>query len=549
MLNQINIGRRDLTVSDTHWQEETDFDFSSNEKIVLILPGGMVDRPHHANGCIKRFLLATDGLLPNDLKVLCAYYNDVGLPTHRIRSLKKERLLTDIKSSIPVQDLPEEGDFSSLFQKFFMPILVDKAGQKKSSKDVINTLNRLLIVTFCYGGFVAFDMTKRFEKKLKELQFTLDEQNKILKAFTTLATSSRFFMQRTKTSVFHVVSYSDKQKELNWHHKNFHAFINTKKRGQDEGGLIFLSDTEMVLAAERVLSVEMDDHHFRGYFGDLSNEFKKSSEGENVTRFITDFIRLYFQFNGKKSFKEMLPFFSNKTYVKENLYSGKILLLDYKKYVLQTKKNFVRQERFVLNGDIKSLMDMVKAGNEILSFKNSDGDFLIHLAVQKGDVKMVDFLTNQNPFWFQAFNKKKENPVLLALRNRNLPIAKLLWERLSTLTLPPFESHRILRNIRRDTFKNVLFFIRKTPLAAQLMDFMLEARWYLPIHRDDFSIIARQFNKIKNRRSKEALLTLCVLEKCFKRGMEETGLMFKEAIPVHHRKLIPLRIARELEKE
>ena len=78
---------------------------------------------------------------------------------------------------------------------------------------------------------------------------------------------------------------------------------------------------------------------------------------------------------------------------------------------------------------------------------------------------------------------------------------------------------------------------------------MLEHNGFLPIQKDDFSIIARQFNKIKRKRNKVSRFTLEVLGKCFERGMEETGLSFKEAIPRHHRSFIPIRIIRRLEQE
>ncbi len=549
MLNRIYLGTRDLSVPETHWRDLPNYSFPKEGNVVLILPGGMVDRPHYANGCIKRFLMAMSDNMPEKTEVLSAYYNDVGLPTHRLRSLKKEHILTDLKSSLSLQDLPEEADFSTLFDTFFLPILQDEKGQKKSVGEICNALNRLLVVTFCYGGFVAYDMTKRFEKKLKSFQFLASEQEKILRSFTTIATSSRFFMQKTKTSVLHVVSYSDKQKELNWHYKNFHAFINTKKKNDAEGGIAFLNDHEMVLTANRILNIEMDDHHFRGYFCDLSPEFQKSVEGHTVTQFITEFIGLYFKHAGQKNFQDILASFSDKENIEQKIKAGYHLVSEYKKYLLTGIKNFAQQEKLVRSKNVLELKELVCKGCEILSFKNKKGDFLIHIAIQNDDYEMVDFLIRQNPFWFQAYNKKHENPILLALRKRNLPIAKLLWDKLSTLTLPPFESYRILKNIRRDTFKNVLYYIQKTPLAAKLMNFMLDHSGFLPIQKDDFSIIARHMNKIKKKRRPVAQLTLSVLEKCLERGLDETGITFQEAIPIHQRQFIPIRIIKNLERQ
>ena len=115
MLNQISLGYRDLSVPLTHWKEEKDFSFPKTGNIVLIFPGGMVDTPYHANGCAKRFLMTMGNNLPQDTKVLCAYYNDAGVPTHRLKSLKKAKLLTDLKASIPMTDFPQDADFSSFF--------------------------------------------------------------------------------------------------------------------------------------------------------------------------------------------------------------------------------------------------------------------------------------------------------------------------------------------------------------------------------------------------------------------------------------------------
>ncbi len=549
MLNQISLGYRDLSVPLTHWQEEKDFSFPKTGNIVLIFPGGMVDTPYHANGCAKRFLMTMGKNLPQDTKVLCAYYNDAGVPTHRLKSLKKAKLLTDLKASIPMTDFPQDADFSSFFDSFFMPILFNEIGEQKSAFEICSILNRLLIVTFCYGGFVAYDMAERFEKKLKTMDFSSKEKELILSSFTTLATSSRFFMQKSKTSIVHLVSYSDKQKEVNWHHKNFHAFINTKKRNQAQGAITFLRENEMVLSAEKMLSVETDDHHFRGYFCDASPEFQKTPEGSFITSFIVEFVQLYFKFNGRKKLKDLLPLFSDQKSIKAKQEAGYNLLNEYKKHVLTNVKNFSIQEKLVRLKDVNGMKELINRGDEILSFKNKEGDFLIHIAIQNDDKEMVDLLTKQNPFWFQAYNKKKENPILLALRKRNLPIAKLLWDKLSTLTLPPFESHRILRNIRRDTFKNVLYYIQRTSLAAKLMDFMLNHRGFLPIQKEDFSIIARQFNKIKKKRNKVSRFTMEVLGKCFARGMDETGLSFQEALTHQQRSFIPIRIVKQLERE
>ncbi len=549
MLNKISLGKRDLTIPITHWDEFSSFSFPSTGNIILIFPGGMVDSSYHANGCVKRFLMTMENHLPDDTEVLCAYYNDVGLPSHRLKSLKAAGILTDLKSSIPIQDLPDEADFSSFFDSFFMPILFDENGKHKSAVDISSTLNRLLIITFCYGGFVAYDMARRFEEKVNRMDFSLKEKEMVLRSFTTLATSSRFFMQKSKTSVMHFVSYSDRQKELNWHHKNFHAFINTKKINQDKGAITFLKDNEVVYSVDRMLVNEIDDHHFRGYFCDASKEFEKSEQGSFVSIFIKDFVQQYFRFNGQKSFKELIPFFSNQKDISEKQEMGNHLLKDYKKYILTGIKNFSLQEKFVRLKDVDSMKNLIKNGEKILSLKNKEGDFLIHIAIQNGDKNMVDLLIRQNPFWFQAYNKKGENPVLLALRKRNLAIGQLLWDKLSTVTLPPFESYKILRNIRRDTFKNVLYYINNTPLAAKLMDFMLNHSGFLPIQKEDFSIIARQINKIKRKRNRVGRYTQHVLIRCFERGMDEMGISFHKTLPVQQKTYIPARIIKRLEME
>ena len=93
MIENVSLGTRDLSVAQTHWRDISDFKFPENGNVVLIMPGGTVDKPKSANGCIKRFCDSMGDLMPKDTEVLCAYYDDHGVPTHRIKSLKEAGVL------------------------------------------------------------------------------------------------------------------------------------------------------------------------------------------------------------------------------------------------------------------------------------------------------------------------------------------------------------------------------------------------------------------------------------------------------------------------
>ena len=539
MIENVSLGTRDLSVAQTHWRDISDFKFPENGNVVLIMPGGTVDKPKSANGCIKRFCDSMGDLMPKNTEVLCAYYDDHGVPTHRIKSLKEAGVLLDVKSSLPKEELPPSPDFKPFFNQFFLPLLVDENKKLKSTKEICDKLNRLILVGYCYGGFVSYEMAKLLEQQLKKMKCPLKDRLKICKAFKVVACASRFPMQASKSTVLHVVSYSDKQQEKNWKHTNFHAFVNTKKRREDNPALVLLNENERVLCAEKLLLIEMDDHHYRGYFYDYSSAFEKTDEGRFVTKFICEYVANQLKFLGKKNFKQLLKLFSDKKEVVARLSEGERMLLEYKKRNLEYKKDFSRQENLVSQKDVSGFQELLKNGQQVLPFKNKNGDFLIHLAIQNNDAPMVDLITKNEVFWFQSFNAKKENPILIALKMRNLEIATLLWDRLMTVQLPTFESYQLVNSIKRRTFKSILLFIRKVPEAVNLMDNILKSSHFLPFKKEDMNLILRQYAMAKKQKTPDSLKVMDSLKRCIEKCVDENGSDILDPISKVQKRILP----------
>ena len=166
MIENINWGTRDLSVPQTHWRDIPDFEIPKEGKVVLLIPGGTVRKQRWANGCIKRFKDTMGDLLDSDVSVFCAYYDDDGLPNHRLRELKKAKVLNDIKASFPDEELPLAPDFSPLFQKLFMPILLDENKKQRSVAQICADLNRVILVSYCYGGFVSYELARLLDSEL-----------------------------------------------------------------------------------------------------------------------------------------------------------------------------------------------------------------------------------------------------------------------------------------------------------------------------------------------------------------------------------------------
>jgi len=372
---------------------------------------------------------------------------------------------------------------------------------------------------------------------------------KILKAFKVVACASRFPMQASKADILHVVSYSDKQQERNWKHTNFHAFVNTKKRREDNPALVLLNENERVLCAEKLLTVEMDDHHYRGYFCDYTIDFEKTDEGKFVTNFICEYVANQLLFGKKKSFKQLLKVFSNKKEISTRLVEGEKLLLEYKKRNLKFKKDFLRQESLVLQGDVAGMEELLKNGQQVLPFKNKQGDFLIHLAIQNNNTKMVDLITKNEVFWFQSFNAKKENPILIALKMRNLEIATLLWDRLMSTRLPTFESYQVLNSIKRRTFKSILLFIRKVPEAVDLMNNILKNNNFLPFKQEDMKLILRQYEMAKKQKTADSKKIMKTLKQCIARCVDENGTEMLNPITKQCKRLFPKTFVDSLMRE
>ncbi|MBQ8250746.1 MAG: hypothetical protein IJY92_02390 [Alphaproteobacteria bacterium] len=549
MIENVSLGTRDLSVAETHWRDILNFEFPKEGGVVLIMPGGTVDRPKSANGCIKRFCDSMGELLPKDTKVLCAYYDDHGVPTHRIKSLKAAGVLLDVKSSLPKEELPPSPDFKQFFNLFFLPLLIDENKKQRSVKEICDKLNRLILVAYCYGGFVSYEMAKLLSLQLKKMKFPSKDRLKILKAFKVVACASRFPMQASKADILHVVSYSDKQQERNWKHTNFHAFVNTKKRREDNPALVLLNENERVLCAEKLLTVEMDDHHYRGYFCDYTIDFEKTDEGKFVTNFICEYVANQLLFGKKKSFKQLLKVFSNKKEISTRLVEGEKLLLEYKKRNLKFKKDFLRQESLVLQGDVAGMEELLKNGQQVLPFKNKQGDFLIHLAIQNNNTKMVDLITKNEVFWFQSFNAKKENPILIALKMRNLEIATLLWDRLMSTRLPTFESYQVLNSIKRRTFKSILLFIRKVPEAVDLMNNILKNNNFLPFKQEDMKLILRQYEMAKKQKTADSKKIMKTLKQCIARCVDENGTEMLNPITKQCKRLFPKTFIDSLMRE
>ena len=523
MIKNVSFGMRDLSVPQTHWRDIPDFKFPDQGSVVLIMPGGTVDNPKSANGCIKRFLDSMGDLKTQDMQVLCAYYDDNGVPTHRIKSLKQSGTLIDVKSSLPKDELPEAPNYKPFFDKLLLSVLVDENKRVRSTQEICEKLNRLILVGYCYGGFVSFELAKILNTQLKKMKFSSKNRLKICKAFKVVACASRYPMQTLKSTVLHVVSYSDKQQERNWKHTNFHAFLNTKKRRVDKPAIVKLSENEYVLSAEKLLLIEMDDHHYRGYFYDYSPDFKKTDEGQFVTKFICEYISKQLFYKGKKPVSQIIRTLSNKKEIETRLKEGENLILEYKKRNLEFKKNFLLQEELVQKKDLNSLKLLLQNGQDLLPFKNKNGDFLIHLAIQNNDLNMVDLITKREVFWFQCFNSKGENPILIALKTRNLDMATLLWNKLMKVSLPTFETYQVLNSIKRRTFKSILLYIRKVPDAVLLLDKILKGNEFLPFKKEDINIIMRQCSMEKKQPTERCDQIINTLKKCVERFVDENG--------------------------
>lgn len=549
MITDVSLGMRDTSVPETHWRDMTDFQFPKTGKVVLIFPGGTVRKTKLANGCIKRFNATMGDLLSADTQVFCAYYNDDGVPNHRLRALKKARVLNDVKSSFPDEELPPAPNFRQFFNYFFLPILLDENKKVRSVNEICSCLNRMVTVSYCYGGFVAYEMARMLEAQLKYLKFSLQDRNKICKAFKVVACASRFPMQASKSTVMHLVSYSDKQQERNWNYKNFHAFLNTRKRRRDAGALILLRQNEVVLSAEKLLLNEMDDHHYRGYFLDDSMTYEKTDEWADVSKIMCSYIQAQLNAGGKKSVLQILKSLPDRTLVSKRLNEGKKCLLDFKAYLLKIKKLFMVQESYVKNNQVDLFKDFLRKGIGILPLKNKSGDFLVHTAIEQNNLEMLNLIIKNEPNWFQSFNAKGETPVLIALKKRNVDMAYFLWKNLSQVQLPVFESYHILRNIQRKVFRGVLLYVRRIPEAAQLLEKMLDDGNFLPIKSEDAFLIARHFANLKNKRSKSALFVQSVLSKCLDRAVEENGFGIIEAMPIDVKKHIPMRVLKSLTRE
>lgn len=517
MIENINWGTRDLSVPQTHWRDIPDFEIPKEGKVVLLIPGGTVRKQRWANGCIKRFKDTMGDLLDSDVSVFCAYYDDDGLPNHRLRELKKAKVLNDIKASFPDEELPLAPDFSPLFQKLFMPILLDENKKQRSVAQICADLNRVILVSYCYGGFVSYELARLLDSELKHLKFSTKDRTKVCKAFKVVACASRFPMQVTKSTILHVFSYSDKQKEYNWKYSNFHSYLNTKKAGIDKGALISLRQNEVVLTAERLLSIEIDDHHYRAYFKDYSKDFDKTEEWKNISTIMCEYIRYQLLNNGTKSVSEILNMLTNKIEVSKRISAGKKMFFDFKKHLLEVNKLFFLQESMVLNHQVNELSELLKKGVSLLPLKNKSGDFLIHQAIEQNDMDMLRLIIKNEPNWFQLFNAKKETSVWLALKQKNVDMAFLMWETMSCVQLPTFESHKILRNIRCKVFKGVLLHARKVPEASLLLDKIFSSLVFLPFEATDVSLILRHLYYLKNKKDKQSLFIQRVLKKGIKR--------------------------------
>ncbi len=543
MIEKISLGIRDLSVEKTHWREISDFQFSKTGKMILIMPGGTVRTPKSANGCIKRFQDTMGNLLDSDTTVFCAYYDDDGVPNHRLRALKKARVLNDIKASFPKEELPVSPDFRPFFNAVFLPILIDENKKARTVTEICEKLNRLILVSYCYGGFVSYEMSRFLEERLKRLKFSLKDRTKICKAFKVVACASRFPMQVTKSTVLHVVSYSDRQQERNWKYSNFHAFLNTRKKDKDKNGLTFLQPDEMVLSTQKLLMYEIDDHHYRAYFKDYSLDFLKTPEWENVSGFICEYIRASLDFNGKKSPLTIIKSLSNQKQISDWLKAGKELFFDFKAYVLSIKKMFSLQEKLIQNKQIQELRQFLKTGAKILPLRNRSGDFLIHQAIDQNDLELVGLVVKNESNWFQSFDAKGQSPILKALKQKNVDMAYFLWKNLFQIQLPVFESYHVLRNMQRKTFRGILLYVRKIPQAALLLKKILKETTYLPIKPEDADLILRHLTALKNK--KESFDAQETLKACLRLVMEEYGDAVVKKLTSSQKNKLKLRLVKE----
>lgn len=533
----LSIGRRDISIPQTHWCELDEKNCWNGNKTILILPGGAVASAFDSNGCAKRFL-ATFDIDFSKINVISAYYNGGRGRDARWGALKSVDSLIDLMQAQPNENFIKSPDYKPFFYSFFKPLILDENGQPNKIEKICENLRKLLIVGYCYGSFVAFDLSRILEETLEKFNFKKSDIDKALKHLTIIATSTRIPFQKSKATTVHLNSFADRDREMKWKRESFQGFLNTRDYRTQNGAFCFFSNQEAMLYGQKLLCYETNDHHFRSYFYDADTSFKKTTESEEMTRFIS---RVIEEWDGENdtpiNLLNMKKEFSNSHVFQTHLLEGNSLLEQYEKYKLECKIERELPFKLLEEDKIFALKRFIEKKREFELYQNKDGDFLIHKALEKKNKGLIKLIMKKQPLWFQCYNAKKEHPIEIALKNKDYKLAKFMFKVVSQTYLPPYENYLALNNIKRDVFYKGLENMLK---SEEDFSFFKSVVFYssnrLPVLESDFELIQMQYEKIKKEKPaffKEAksliyhILNLAVESNKFKKHPQKQNKVFE----------------------
>ncbi len=174
------------------------------------------------------------------------------------------------------------GYIQDIFDKVFLPRIVDEYGQRLSSTEACNRVRKITVVAHCRGTEVVPKLEKIMQDKMQELGYSKEEREQIQHELLCVAFAPRAGFGNSKSTIisFGVIDDNERNHVLRWfnderryEHNNFYKLVKSyyskacRSKFKSDGGFLFSyfpkGRGSLILALS--LGKEIDSHDFLGY--------------------------------------------------------------------------------------------------------------------------------------------------------------------------------------------------------------------------------------------------------------------------------------------
>lgn len=520
----MGLGERDPFSNILHWRELSPRYSFLNKKIILCLPGDGANTPSKSNGSVKIIEEALPLSLRERFHFLGVYYKNVkSAAAHRVYLLKKTGQLKDRLDAVQRNRDFCPTYYEDFFNTYLKPLIETPAGKRRTLTEAKKNMKNLIMVGHCHGSAVAFQLERCFIAHMNRLKYSVQEQEEIQRQLIIFAFASRIPVSCSHSTVFHIVSQGDKQKESNWRIENFQEYLNQLKTEEQKTILLPWSRHEAVLSTKQLVISSKDflpdpqnpfqswDHTLYAFIGKDGTVPGRTPGGKEIVRSIRSLMRTVIENDSDR--EEIQDIFDRLPYqrlVLSALAAGKEAWIKYKERRMAYCMGRTRIFRLIQDQDVDGLKNLVERLDIPLDLRNEKGLFPIHAAIYKNNPELVNFVCHHTKEWYNLVTPEGESPLIYALLYQRFDIAKHLWDALSENETAENKSMEVAREVKRSV---LLFTIKNMVAHPVLRSFFDEvSQESFPMDKEDTVLFLETIDLLKEKKEMGAQKTAAFIE-------------------------------------